>query len=406
MNKKNYEEFFIEQNVRSFNKKNFTKILNLGNLYKKNIIDNKNKNIIKLISKKRITKNFLINVFNSPENIENNQFITSNMINKIHEDIDFEYIFEYSIPMVEMSNKLFFYVNKNSNDNDVLKIVQEIIDSLTFFVSYCLYINTPFDDVPIFKIYYTSLLKSLHDNPEIPFGVEQINSAMTQYPSIMIWRKEEIIRCVLHELIHYYNLEFRFYTYPTKLKFEIYNLYRINALTSIRPNESFCETFANIFNIIIFLMKTKKYIGYEDFIKSLIKEINFSILQIAKIFVFLKYENCKDFYLPSINGYDLRQTNTDVLCYFYFKTKLLINLDKFLDILNPNNKEHVFNIKYSSKNSDFFTYYQKIITEKNEKFEMVINKYMDKIYNIKTDEFLTEGLSNNNLRFTLIENIS
>ena len=111
----NSDNFYIEKTVNSFTKKNFSKIINLGDLYKKTIINNENKNIIKFISKNEVTKAFLIDVFNHPENIENNKFMTPGLMNNIHEEIDFEYVYEYSIPKVDMSNKLFFYVNKNVN---------------------------------------------------------------------------------------------------------------------------------------------------------------------------------------------------------------------------------------------------------------------------------------------------
>ena len=402
MNNSDYK-FYIEKMVSNFNKKYFTKILNLGNLYKKVITNNKNKNIITLLKKVNITKNYLNTIFNHPENIENNEFMTVELIHKICDEIDIEYVFEYSIPSIDMSNKLFIYVNKNINENEVFKTVQNIIDSLTFFIEYCILIKVPIEDIPIFKIYYTSLLKIIHDDPSIPFNVEQINSGITQNPSIMIWRKEEIIRCVVHELMHYYTLEFRFYHYPTKLKYDIYNKYRINALTAIRPNESFCEVFANVFNIIICLMRKKNNITYNDFTALLIKEINFSILQIAKIFVFLKYNSSQDFYISSINGFDLRQSKTDVLCYFYFKTQLLIHLDKFLSILNPYNTESIFYIKYSSKIPNFFDNFHKIITDKNKNVEMIITNSMEKILNLKDGEILNEGFDNKNLRFTLSE---
>ncbi len=400
-----HDNSYVERMVYNFNKNNFKNILNLGKLFTNVVINNKNRHKIELEKKTNINQEYVKDIFNYPENIENNGFMTVELINKISQEMDIEYIFKYEIPSIKMSNKVFIYVNKNISDDETFNIVEKIIDNLVFFIEYCLLIKVPVEEIPTFKIYYTSLLKSLHDDPSIPFKVDEINSGMTNNPYIMLWRKEELMRCVLHEFIHFYQLEFRFYTYPTQLKFDIYNMYRINALTSIRPNEAFCEAFANIFNIIIYLTRTKQNFIYNDFSNLLIKEIKFSISQIAKIFVFLEYQTANDFYLPSTTGFDLRQSKTDILCYFYFKTKLLLNLDKLISIINPssNTKKSVFYIKYSPKISNFFNNFQKIITYKDKNFENLINKYMEKIKKLDDGHFIIEGLDNKNLRFTLLD---
>ncbi len=393
------EKNYIENKVYFFNKKNFNKILNLGELYKKSSNNNKK---IDFISKKKIIKEYLTDAFNNPENIENNQFMTSELINKIHDEVDSEYVYDYYLKSVNLSGKVHFF-SKGMTESEILKVIEKVVDYLAFFIEYCLQINIIIEDVPIFKIYYTSMKKVLHDNPMIPFDSYQMSSAMTQNPYIMVWRKEEFTRCIVHEFMHYYNLEFRFYTYPSKFKYEIYDIYRINALNSIRPNESFCDCFANVFNIIIFLMRTKKTIDYDDFAKLFIKEIKFSLAQIAKIFTFLEYDKAEDFYLPSTKGFDLRQAKTDVLCYYYFKMQLLVNLDKFLSIINPHHNKPFFYIKYSQKIPYFFNNYQKIIIDKNPYVNNIINKFMVKYKNLNDNEYFIEGIDNKSLRTTIIE---
>ena len=128
------EKNYIEKSVNFFYKKNFTKILNLCNLFKKATTNNKD---ITFVSKTKITKDYLSDIFNYPENIENNQFMTSELINKIHEEVDTEYVYEYTIKSVELHNKIHFFA-KGMDDSEVFKVIEKIVDCLAFFIEYCL----------------------------------------------------------------------------------------------------------------------------------------------------------------------------------------------------------------------------------------------------------------------------
>ena len=342
-----YINEFIKNNVNNFNDKYFNKINNLALFYKKQLKYMENNNIYKniiLIKKKEITKKELYDIFNNKNNIENVNFINDKLKDAIIKETSYEYIFDYEIPFLTENNKniLFFYSKDDMKENDIFKIVKKIIERLIFVIKYIFtfYKNNKYNKVlalPLIKIYYASLKKELHKDPNEPFRPFEINSAYTN-KSIVIWRKEELLKCFIHELMHVYYFEFAYYTFPFRYKTLIYNTYRIDSNQSIKPNEAYCEILGNILNIIIIMVNNIPEIELykEMFSKLYSKELYFSLNQLSKIFNFLQYKSANDFYNTSTVGLPLKQ-ETDVLSYHYFKTKLLFNLSNFFNIIDPKN---------------------------------------------------------------------
>jgi hypothetical protein len=251
--------------------------------------------------------------------------------------------------------------------------------------------------IPHIKIYYSSEKKNLPLDPEIGFKTEDVNTAFTGLTDIIIWRSEELLKCIIHELMHFYKLEFPYYLYPYKHKQEIYNTYRIDSSKSVRPNEAYCEVFANIFNIVIVLVNKSFDITETEFAEAYAEELRFSIQQVSRIFKYLKYNSSKDFYIKtnSQNGVNLKQDNTDVLSYHYLKLKLLLWFDQLLEIINPNfNNLPTLYIQYSTEITNFYDKFQKLLVNYEQQPQL------DKILTV---EMYTLYQSDRNLKMTSIE---
>lgn len=154
------------------------------------------------------------------------------------------------------------------------------------------------------------------------FNSSMVNSAMTvginDMNGIAIFRKEEMPKTLIHEIIHYFNLDngSRIFKYPSKLliKNEEHSILNLNL------NEAYTEVIACIFNIIFVAIEQDKI----DQINHLYqKEVEFSLMQAAKIF-----------YLSGVNPEELMSTDlkninqrTAAVGYYVIKALLLKNFN-------------------------------------------------------------------------------
>merc|ERR1712224_433802 len=156
-------------------------------------------------------------------------------------------------------------------------------------------------------------------------GPDSINTGST-YPgiSITLWRKEELCKVLIHELIHYLHLDI--YSSQDNLKF-IYN--DINLDGSItNPNEAYTEYVAIVLYIYWIYKTTECKLTLKKFMeKRLLIELGWSFYQIAKILKFFKcYNSYEDLFKK---GCKFKQ-QTNVLSYFILKTYFLYYSDKFM----------------------------------------------------------------------------
>ena len=164
--------------------------------------------------------------------------MTGKLKDEIIKEIKYEYIFDYEIPFLTENNKnkIFFYLGDDMKENDIFKIMKKLIERLIFIIKYSIVFNNEKNNnihLPLIKIYYTSLKKEFHKEPNEPFTPFEINSAFTNTyidKQIFIWRKEELLKCFIHELMHLYKFEFVYYIFPFRYKTLIYNTYTAKCL--------------------------------------------------------------------------------------------------------------------------------------------------------------------------------
>ena len=200
---------------------------------------------------------------------------------------------------------------------------------------------------------------------------DEINTAFTYTckhdNEIHIFRKEEWFKVLIHETFHNYNLDFSKFDngYSDQFAKKIFNL-----SVDFRMYESYCEFWATIFNCTYFLYFENK-IHTKNFNKQINecinKELQHSFFQCVKILEHFGM-SYTDLYSESEKARFARlhkyKENTPIISYYFFKTILLFNCNKFIEWCL---KENDNSISFSNNTKDIY--------KKIEMFADFIKKY-------------------------------
>ena len=186
-------------------------------------------------------------------------------------------------------------------------------------------------------------------NPNNRFlGIRNVNSGCTirdeKTPIIgrvIIWRREECEKVLIHELIHASGLDF--YQYPDSINDQVFQKYNISSYDTINLFEAYTETWTVIFSSTLYSIMNGSG-SWEQVNELLRQETRFSFFQLAKIidyFGYEKYSNCNFFCESGFGRNSNRKFNqgSSVLSYYIFKTALLYKLDDFLTYCISNNSK-------------------------------------------------------------------
>ena len=141
------------------------------------------------------------------------------------------------------------------------------------------------------------------------FKTINVNTAVTNGQDIIIYRQQELLKSIFHELIHFHNLDFR--NIPPELLAYLIKTHNIKSDNEYLLYECVTEAMANILNNLYFSKNIK------DFINNLQSEILFSTFQVAKILNICKYKKWDDFSrVDTHNNSDLKkQFQIQILLY-------------------------------------------------------------------------------------------
>jgi len=427
------DSIILEKLVENLKTKNInTKLINFN--------DNQKKLFISLIEKiydyysdiiskinyniyDKLDENELKNIDMMKQDYLNNRFIPD----KLKENIQKDY-YKYKKLIVFTYNEYSVtFLLQYSNKNEVNKIFNKIyILAIRTLIINILYCN-------IQSIRYNIILSDLKKSKTkktIILTPNEINTGSTLamgYKPINIWRKEELVKVGIHELIH--CLRFDIKSYPTDLVKLYYDNFCIekdncnfndyySCSNLIFPNEAYTESIAQIFNCLFReieyskLLKHNNYNNiYNNFTNNLEKELIYGLFQVKKILNLYNFKNFKQFIRGKKCVSSLKQ-KTNVFSYFFVRTSILLNLSDFIKMLNikdnSNISEHnkfpelrikndyniirkftLFNIR-NLKNTNF----HKLVEFYNKDIDIIINK------TFSNNEIKT---INNNLRMSFIE---
>ena len=323
------------------------------------------------------------------------EFTSLDIRNDIELRIPYTYIFKYKLGNMNLNLEI-HSKNKKFEPNKLLLY-------RIFFLNYISHLNDDTRDIDLTlylsnkKKHLPKLLKSkISEEIEISkkikkkiIGAKEINSGCTTFlgtlpNKVSIWREEELGKVLLHELIH--SLEYEKQHNHTFTDY-IYNNFDIKRSNTVRLFEGYVETNANLINIILTILESKKQPN-KLFLQLLNIEIKYSLFQVSKILKYYGYNNFDDFYKPNILEEDKtdRYTQmTNVFSYVFFRSMIFFNLENFLKILFSQNihknllQEEIDEVKKIDFIKD---------TLQNTKYIDTINKILKIITKSKINKFI------------------
>ena len=232
--------------------------------------------------------------------------------------------------------------------------------------------------------------------PDFNTPIDRIhaNTAFTTscspHNEVYIYRKEEWFKVFIHETFHCLGLDFSHM--DIRNSNVIINKIFSTDIRDIRLYESYCETWAETFNLIfIAFFQTPSKVDYtsmfELFQKMYNEELTFSIYQMVSI---LKKQNIRYVDMIRSNGGLTYNEKTNAFSYYIIKSIIMFHMNHFITWCNNNNK-NILNFTDTQEN---ISKYCDFIEKWHSNAE-----YLKTIEYIEKNEF--DGL--NTLRMTAFE---
>jgi hypothetical protein len=245
-------------------------------------------------------------------------------------------------------------------------------------------------------IYFTSLTKMLPSNNTHTIGQNNVNTAFTysckQDAEIVIFRKEEWFKVLMHESFHNFGLDFSDMN-NTECTKKILSIFKVDS--DVNLFEAYTEFWAEIMNTAF----CSYYVNstWKEFLKNFEFFINFErtykLFQMVKTLKFMGLQYTDLFSSQSVYKY---KEESNVLSYYIITTILLDNYQDFLLWCSKNN-EHIIQFKKSESNITNFCNF--IETRyKTIPFLSEIKCMETFLFNLNASDFIL-----NNMRMTICE---
>lgn len=162
------------------------------------------------------------------------------------------------------------------------------------------------------------------DNSLIAYNV---NSGLCTPMLVVIYRREEMVKVLMHELIHFYERDAKHQITPDQEQF-FNNLFRIKC-KSVIINECFTDTLACLVNVYLYSMLESRCEELTTLAYNIDKEKTFICQQAHKVL------NLNGYFME--NGILQRHSDiceqTNVTSYYILKALLFLNIDAFIEYL-------------------------------------------------------------------------
>lgn len=357
---KSFETYFQNKNINQ-------DTLELKNI--KNIFNNKNHKVILDQFSNYYNRNYeKINVLIEQLNLDigqsefcNNRFCSLEV--QLEIENGFKYYYNYdSILDNKYKLKIDIHSHQKISQEELNKIIARAYLIPSYFKK---------EKSLIIHLFFTNA-KKIKKTADNFFGAKEINSGSTGGEDITIWRKEEAMKLILHESVHYYQLDncWSWMNQLEKMAPEIKCHFQVDNHQEYRVYEAFTETLALIFNTMIVsyhtfsekvLSKKKSYQKsvsskttkktkkknrnnkpdiVSQFWKIFEYEQKYSLLNVAKVLLIVNpnIKSLKEFFIINPdkcleerkNSEKLNQ-KTSVLSYFIFKSASIVFIGKYLE---------------------------------------------------------------------------
>jgi len=278
-----------------------------------------------------------------PKNFNSNSFPEN-----VRKHIDEMSIAEisYTFSLYDRSIKVYFVV-ESLNIDEELDSFNKYIESIAMWL-YIVNLYAPRECVKKINIYlyFTSLFKRLPSSNVYILDENNVNTAFTTTcpvdSEIVVFRKEEWFKVLIHETFHNFGLDFSMMNNQT-LNENILDIFDINS--DVNAYEAYTEFWAEIMNVLFcsfFELNDKSDI--QQFLSAAEFYINFERLHsFFQMVITLKFMGLtyKELYEKTnhakINRDNLYKENTNVFAYYVLKTIMMNNFQGFLNWCKKNN---------------------------------------------------------------------
>jgi hypothetical protein len=229
--------------------------------------------------------------------------------------------------IIRWDNVRIHVINDKEVEHDILNTIIKLVKWIIIISGQ----NKP--KLNIF-IYLSQCKKEIGENPIL--GYNEINSGVSYTDNwLQIFRKEELYKVLIHELIHNMEMDLNIPKLFDK-ELEIFHMHKESQ--PLLVNEGYVELMALYLHAIFYSDKYDKNLN-----EIILDEAKFSVYQINKIFKHYNIDNIS--YFSKKNNFIQR---TNVIPYFLLKYLFLINIRYFVRYFNDKEKS-IWLIKRSLK---------------------------------------------------------
>jgi len=314
-------------------------------------------------------------------NLMDSSFVPGNIKDKILYNI--RGYMSGSIKIGSTNVTVYYGLFKEVENVNHQKIKKEILEAMKI-IKFCM-LNKGSNQVNNLDIYLylTDEEKKLPKNDVFILGPKNCNSAVTYACTtngkILIYRKEEWKKVLIHELFHSLCLDFAISKYDN-LKKNVKKIFDVNS--DFELSESYSEYWATILNASFLSYKLlddknniDDFLLFFDFCIQL--ERIFSLFQMIKMLHYMGL-NYSMIYKKTKKNQSFRNVlykeDTNILCYYVIKTIFLFFNDDFLVLCLRNNSTIIKFDKTQQNFSDLYNFIEKKYKKKT---------FLDSIINMK-----------------------
>ena len=309
-------------------------------------------------------------------------------------------VLKYNFIINNIEYQLVFLLLKNSDERIIDKKLKLFVRNIHFLIKY-----TTSNMKTLKIIILFSEEKKEKNKDKSILNANNVNTGVTRSCAIdgriFLYRQEELIKVLIHELIHSKCIDFSNININASIFDMIKEMFNINS--SFIISESYSEFWANIINTIFVAIDATGTTGtnlfdlfYENFTLLHIIEKIFSLHQIVSILDYMDLT-----YKDIITGKKVRKytEDTNVFAYYILKTIWLYFGNDYLSFMKYKNTKNLLN----SNNN--LRYIKEIVEKtkkyyKNNKFLSIINNMENKFLSLKNSE---NNEIINSLRMTILE---
>lgn len=214
------------------------------------------------------------------------------------------------------------------------------LEFLMFYINFLMYIMDkikPNNNISLHvNIYLTDFEKVYPENMKDDIGIDNVNSGFTifigNFRGVYVYRKEEVFKVILHELIHAFKLE----GFDHMVQDDNIQVF-FRRFQSLHVMESLTDTLACLYNVVFFSMVWSKLTGW-DYHKSfkmfLKREREYIICQSRNVLLQEEYRFTK----TGLVAYGRPYEKSHIISYYVLKALNYYYIKDFLGWLKTGNQ--------------------------------------------------------------------